>query len=91
MKILLLGAPGAGKGTQAKILSERYNIPIISMGDMLREIIKTDEEMKKKVIPYMEAGKLVPDSLVGEVLKRRLLMDDCSRGFILDGYPRNEE
>ena len=72
MKILLLGAPGAGKGTQAKKIKEKFNIPIISMGDMLREIIKTDEEMKKKVEPYMESGKLVPDQVVGEILKKRL-------------------
>lgn len=89
MKILLLGAPGAGKGTQAKKIKEKFNIPIISMGDMLREIIKTDEEMKKKVEPYMESGKLVPDQVVGEILKKRLEKKDCEKGFVLDGFPRN--
>ena len=91
MNILLLGAPGAGKGTQAKVISEKFKIPIISMGDMLREIIKKDEELKLKVLPYMKAGGLVPNELVGEILKKRILERDCEKGFILDGYPRNEE
>lgn len=91
MNILLLGAPGAGKGTQAKIISEKFKIPIISMGDMLREIIKKDEELKLKVLPHMKAGGLVPNGLVGEILKKRISEKDCEKGFILDGYPRNEE
>ena len=91
MNILLLGPPGAGKGTQAKVLSKSLNIPIISMGDMLREIIKHDEELKEKVFPYMSSGKLVPDEIVGEILKKRVLKKDCENGFILDGYPRNKE
>ncbi len=91
MNILLLGAPGAGKGTQAKEIKEKYNIPIISMGDMLREMIKADKELEEKVVPYMKNGKLVPDVIVGEILKKRLRKEDCESGFILDGYPRNEE
>ncbi len=91
MNVLLLGAPGAGKGTQAKEIKQRYNIPIISMGDMLREMIKTDKELEEKVVPYMQSGKLVPDEVVGEILKKRLQRKDCENGFILDGYPRNEE
>lgn len=91
MNILLLGAPGAGKGTQAKILSKRLKIPIISMGDMLREIIKTDVGLKEKVLPYMKAGSLVPNEIVGEILKKRVLKTDCENGFILDGYPRSKE
>ena len=91
MKILLLGAPGAGKGTQAKTLSKRLKIPIISMGDMLREMIKTDNLLKEKVLPYMKSGSLVPNEIVGEILKKRVLRKDCENGFILDGYPRNKE
>ena len=91
MNILLLGAPGAGKGTQAKEIKKKYNIPIISMGDMLREMIKTDPELEKKVVPYMQSGRLVPDDVVGEILKKRLQRKDCENGFILDGYPRNED
>ena len=91
MNILLLGPPGAGKGTQAKVLSKSLNIPIISMGDMLRGMIKDDEELKKKVFPYMSSGKLVPDKIVGEILKERVIKKDCEKGFILDGYPRNKE
>ena len=91
MKILLLGVPGAGKGTQAKIISKRLKIPIISMGDMLREMIKTDACLKEKVLPYMKSGGLVPNEIVGEILKKRVLKEDCKNGFILDGYPRNKE
>ncbi len=91
MNILLLGAPGSGKGTNAKILSKELKIPTISMGDMLREMIKQDEELKKKVFPYMSSGKLVPDEIVGEILKKRISRKDCENGFILDGYPRNVE
>ena len=90
MNVLLLGAPGAGKGTQAKEIKEKYNIPIISMGDMLREMIKTDKGLEEKVVPYMKTGRLVPDEVVGEILKKRLQKKDCENGFILDGYPRNE-
>ncbi len=91
MNVLLLGAPGAGKGTQAKEIKEKYNIPIISMGDMLREMIKTDKGLEEKVVPYMKTGRLVPDEVVGEILKKRLQKKDCENGFILDGYPRNED
>ena len=89
IKILLLGAPGAGKGTQAKELKSWLKVPIISMGDMLRDIVKTDREMREKIIPYMDAGELVPDLIVGEVLKVRLQRKDCENGFILDGFPRS--
>lgn len=91
MNILLLGAPGAGKGTQAKEIKRKYNIPIISMGDMLREMIKTDAELEKKVVSYMQSGRLVPDDVVGEILNKRIQRNDCENGFILDGYPRNED
>lgn len=91
MNILLLGAPGAGKGTQGKEIEEKYNIPVISMGDMLREMIKTDKELSEKVVPYMQSGSLVPDVVVGEILKKRLKRSDCENGFVLDGYPRNED
>lgn len=90
MNIIFLGAPGAGKGTQSLMISKMFKIPMISMGNMLREMIKLDEGLKEKVFPYMESGSLVPDEIVGEILKKRILMKDCEKGFILDGYPRNE-
>ena len=89
MNILLFGAPGVGKGTQAKIIGKYFNIADISMGDMLREMVRTNEELNKKAKPYMDSGRLVPDDIVGEILKSRIEKDDCKNGFILDGYPRN--
>lgn len=91
MNILFLGAPGAGKGTQAALMSKKLGVPIISMGDMLRDMLAEDENLKKQVEPYMVSGELVPDSIVGGILKRRIARPDCVGGFILDGYPRNIE
>ena len=88
MKIIFLGAPGAGKGTQAEILSERLQIPTISTGVIIREAIKTGTEMGKAARAYTENGKLVPDEVVIGIIKERLMQADCQNGFILDGFPR---
>ncbi len=88
MKLILLGAPGAGKGTQAEILCERLNIPTISTGNMIREAMKSGTEMGLKAKEYAENGKLVPDEVVIGIVDERLRMDDCRNGFILDGFPR---
>ena len=88
MKLILLGAPGAGKGTQAEILCERLNIPTISTGNMIREAMKSGTEMGLKAKEYAENGKLVPDEVVIGIVDERLRMDDCANGFILDGFPR---
>ncbi|RKX51341.1 MAG: adenylate kinase, partial [Thermotoga sp.] len=88
MNLVFLGPPGAGKGTYAKKLREHVNIPHISTGDMFREAATSGTELGKKVKEIMEKGELVPDDIVNEVVRERLLKDDCKRGFILDGYPR---
>lgn len=88
MKIIFLGAPGAGKGTQAEIISERLGIPTISTGAIIREAIKTGTKMGLEAKSYTEAGKLVPDAVVIGIIKERLAQDDCQKGFILDGFPR---
>ncbi len=88
MKLILLGAPGAGKGTQAENISKKYNIPSISTGDMIRAAIKSGSELGQKVKSFTDAGKLVPDATVIEIIKERLTKDDCKNGFILDGFPR---
>ena len=88
MKLILLGAPGAGKGTQAEILCERLNIPTISTGNMIREAMKSGTEMGLKAKEYAENGKLVPDEVVIGIVDERLRLDDCKSGFILDGFPR---
>jgi adenylate kinase len=88
MKIIFLGAPGAGKGTQAEIVSERLGIPSISTGAIIREAIKTGTEMGLKARTYTESGALVPDEIVIGIIKERLTKDDCANGFILDGFPR---
>ena len=88
MKLILLGAPGAGKGTQAEILCDRLNIPTISTGNMIREAMKSGTEMGLKAKEYAENGKLVPDEVVIGIVDERLRMDDCKNGFILDGFPR---
>ncbi len=88
MRLVLLGPPGAGKGTQAARISSRYGIPHISTGDMFREILKRDDELARKVRRYVEAGDLVPDEIVVEIVKERIHRPDCRRGFILDGFPR---
>lgn len=88
MNLILLGAPGAGKGTQAEILCERLNIPTISTGNMIREALKSGTEMGLKAKAYIEAGQLVPDEVVIGIVRDRLAQDDCAAGFILDGFPR---
>jgi len=88
MKLILLGAPGAGKGTQADIISQRYDIPQISTGAILREAIANETKLGVKVKAIIEAGQLVPDEDVVGIVKERLLQPDCIKGFILDGFPR---
>ena len=88
MKLVLLGAPGAGKGTQAELICEKLNIPSISTGNILREAIKNQTAMGIEAKSFMDAGKLVPDEVVVGVVKERLAADDCKNGFILDGMPR---
>ena len=88
MNIILLGAPGAGKGTQAEVICDRLNIPTISTGNIIREALKTGTEMGLKAKSFMEAGQLVPDEVVIGIIKERLAKDDCKNGFILDGFPR---
>ncbi len=88
MKIILLGAPGAGKGTQAKKLADRYSIPHISTGDIFRANIKNGTELGKKAKEYMDAGALVPDELTVDLVMDRLAKEDCEKGYILDGFPR---
>ncbi len=88
MKIVMLGAPGAGKGTVASRLSEDLNIPHISTGDIFRENIKNQTELGKKAKAYMDEGQLVPDELTCNLVVDRIHKDDCSNGFILDGFPR---
>ncbi|MDY6038681.1 MAG: adenylate kinase [Eubacterium sp.] len=88
MRTILLGPPGAGKGTQATRIVEKYNIPHISTGDIFRDNIKRQTELGKKAQEYMNKGELVPDDLVIEIATDRLLKDDCKEGFLLDGFPR---
>lgn len=88
MKIVLLGPPGAGKGTQALNICEKYSIPHISTGDIFRYNIKENTELGKKAKEYMDKGLLVPDKLVVEIVKDRLEADDCKSGYLLDGFPR---
>ena len=88
MKIIFLGAPGAGKGTQADIIAERLGIPTISTGVMIREALKLETEMGLKAKKFIEAGALVPDDVVIGIIKERLAKSDCQNGFILDGFPR---
>ena len=88
MNLILLGPPGAGKGTQAESLSNDYDIPQISTGDMLREAIKAGTEMGQKAKSFMDAGSLVPDEVVVGIVADRIQQQDCSHGFMLDGFPR---
>ena len=88
MKIIMLGAPGAGKGTQAKQIADKYTIPHISTGDIFRANIKEGTELGKKAKTYMDQGLLVPDELVCELVVDRIQQDDCENGFVLDGFPR---
>ena len=88
MKIIMLGAPGAGKGTQAEKICAKYNIPHISTGDIFRANIKNNTELGQKAKSYMDQGLLVPDELVVELVADRITQDDCAKGFVLDGFPR---
>jgi len=89
MKLILLGPPGAGKGTQAQFLVEKYGIPQISTGDLLRKNVAEGTELGKIAKTYMDAGKLGPDDLILSMIKDRIEKPDCKNGYILDGYPRN--
>lgn len=88
MKIIMLGAPGAGKGTQAKMIAEKYSIPHISTGDIFRANIKEGTELGKKAKTYMDKGELVPDELVVDLVVDRVAKDDAANGYVLDGFPR---
>ena len=88
MKIIMLGAPGAGKGTQAKKIAEKYGIPHISTGDIFRANIKNQTELGMKAKAYMDQGALVPDELTLELIMDRFTNDDCKNGYVLDGFPR---
>lgn len=88
MKLILLGAPGAGKGTQAEKIVEKYGIPAVSTGNIIRAALKAGTEMGLKAKSYMDAGQLVPDDVVIGIIKDRLKEKDCENGFILDGFPR---
>ena len=88
MRLILLGAPGAGKGTQAEIICEKLSIPAISTGNILREAVKNGTEMGQKAKSFIDSGKLVPDEVIISIIKERLGEPDCAGGFILDGVPR---
>ena len=88
MNLIFLGAPGAGKGTQAEIVCEKFSIPAVSTGNIIREALKNGTELGLKAKSYIESGKLVPDEVVIDIIKERLAADDCKNGFILDGFPR---
>lgn len=89
MKLIMLGAPGAGKGTQAALLAELYNIPHISTGDIFRDNIKRETPIGKEVKLIIDAGALVPDELTIALVKDRIAQEDCKNGYLLDGFPRN--
>ena len=91
MKLILLGAPGAGKGTQAEIISKKLNIPTISSGNIIRTAIKDGTPTGLKAKSYMDAGKLVPDEVTIGIVRERLAEEDCRKGFLLDGFPRTIE
>jgi len=88
-RILIFGPPGSGKGTRARLISRRLNIPVITIGDMLREEVSKETEVGLRAKEYMDRGELVPDELVIRLIEERLRKPDCSKGFILDGFPRN--
>jgi len=89
MRLILLGPPGAGKGTQAKMLKEKFQIPQISTGDILRQAVKDNTELGARAKTVMDTGQLVPDNIVIGLIKERIRQGDCKTGFILDGFPRN--
>jgi len=91
MKLIFLGPPGAGKGTQATGVSSKLNVPHISTGDMLRAAVKNETPVGVQAKKYMDAGQLVPDTILVEMVKERLSMDDCVNGYLLDGFPRTVE
>lgn len=91
MRIVLLGPPGAGKGTQALLICKRFNVPHISTGDIMRAAVKSASPLGAKVKGYLDRGELVPDPIVVELIRERLLQDDCENGFLLDGFPRTIE
>ena len=88
MKIIMLGAPGAGKGTQAKMIAEKYSIPHVSTGDIFRANIKNETPLGMEAKKYMDEGKLVPDELTVQILLDRVAKEDCANGYVLDGFPR---
>lgn len=88
MKIIMLGAPGAGKGTQAKMIAEKYGIPHVSTGDIFRANIKNGTELGMEAKKYMDQGQLVPDELTVKILLDRVAQEDCANGYVLDGFPR---
>ncbi|MBN1622282.1 MAG: adenylate kinase [Endomicrobiales bacterium] len=88
MNLIILGPPGAGKGTQAKKIAKKYNIQHVSTGDIFRETSKSGSDLGKKLQSYMSSGALVPDDLVVEIVKERIVRPDCQKGFLLDGFPR---
>ena len=88
MKIIMLGSPGAGKGTQAKMIAEKYSVPHVSTGDIFRANIKNGTELGKEAKKYMDQGLLVPDELTVKILLDRVAQDDCKNGYVLDGFPR---
>lgn len=88
MRLVLLGAPGVGKGTQAKLINKKFNIPHISTGDILRNEVQEQSELGKKVKKILDSGELVPDKTILEIVNKRLVRPDCKNGFILDGFPR---
>jgi adenylate kinase len=91
MRIVLIGPPGAGKGTQAARLTQRFGIPHLSTGDMLREAVRNQTELGAKAAPFMKAGRLVPDELVQQLVIERIAQPDCAGGYLLDGFPRNAQ
>ena len=90
MRLLLIGPPGVGKGTQAKFLVDYFTIPQISTGDMLRENVRNNTKLGNEATTYMNAGKLVPDTIILQMIQKRLIKDDCLNGYILDGFPRTK-
>ncbi len=91
MKIILLGPPGAGKGTQAKKIAKEFDIPHISTGDIFRQNLRENTDLGKLAKEYMDKGLLVPDEVTNKIVENRLEKNDCQKGFLLDGYPRNVE